>query len=82
MVRGRFAEAEAALAGLIGQAENAGAAEGTDELLFWLAHCREQQGRRKEAAATYRAMLKRYPQSPFAADARERAEALEAERSP
>jgi TolA-binding protein len=76
MVKGQFAQAEAKLVALVQQTEDAGASDGLDEMLFWLAHCREQQGRSAEAAQTYRVMLRRFPSSSFAADARERADAL------
>jgi len=76
MVKGEYAQAEARLAALVQQAEDAGANEGLDEMLFWLAQSREQQGHAAEAAQTYRAMLRRFPASGFATDARERADAL------
>ena len=76
MLNGQFRRAEAGLVALLAAYTEAGETAGLDEVLFWLAHCREQLGRNAESAATYRRLLARFPASDYAADARERVGAL------
>jgi len=83
---GLAASAKVALAGAVeatGNAERAatllqevaapakGASYPTDAALILLGNLRERQGKKDEAKRTYEDLLARFPQSPFAAEARE-----------
>ncbi len=82
MLDRRFDRAELKLVALVRQYEEAKVVEGLDEVVFWLANCREQQGRSAAAVATYRQLVTRFPKSDYATDARERVSALGAAAAP
>ena len=56
--------------------EAAGDGRHAAEATFWLAYCDERQGRPYEAAALYKRLLERYPQSAPAPEARRRLDRL------
>lgn len=82
MLDGRFDRAESKLVALVQQYEESKVVEGLDEIVFWLANCREQQGHSAAAAATYRQLVAQFPKSDYATDARERVSALGAAVAP
>ena len=82
MLDRRFDRAELKLVALVRQYEEAKVTEGLDEVVFWLANCREQQGRSAAAVTTYRRLVARFPKSDYATDARERVSALGAAAAP
>ena len=82
MLDRRFDRAELKLVALVRQYEEAKVVEGLDEVVFWLANCREHQGRSAAAVATYRRLISRFPKSDYATDARERVSTLGAAAAP
>jgi len=64
-----YAEAAAALGPLIDRFETAGAADSAAQTTFWLAYCKEKLGQTAAAAALYRTLQARYPDTPAARQA-------------
>ena len=62
--------------------EAAGDARRAAESMFWLAFCRERQGRTAQARGLYDRVVKKYPRQQVAETAQQRLEGLPAEDTP
>lgn len=72
----RYERAAAAFERLLPRLEAAGDDRRAAEALFWLAFCREKQGRADQAEELYRRLIRGHPRSPAAGEARRRLAAM------
>ena len=80
---GRYARADQAFRALADLAAARDDARRAAEALFWAGYCQEKLGRRAPAAATYREVLRAYPDQPAAEQAQWRLSRLrQADQSP
>ena len=82
IAKGRYEDASASLSRLMGSYERSGDKTHAAEATFWLAYCREKEGRRDEAAALYEHVSKDYSGTAVARPARERLGLLRKEPAP
>lgn len=71
-----FARAAGRFASLVDTFEASGEDNRAAEAVFWLAYCREKQGRTKEAGLLYQRVLRKYAESPASREAERRLGAL------
>ena len=73
---GKYADASKILEPLIVACETSGDLRQAAESTFWLGYCKEKSGKSAEAAAFYRRVIERYPQTAAARTAQDRLDAL------
>jgi len=81
-VNADYAGAAGKLQQVLPRFEAAGDDRRAAESMFWLAFCREKQGRTDVARGLYGRVTKQYPRQAAAGKARQRLEALPAEQEP
>lgn len=73
---GRYADASKLLEPLIVGYESAKDSHRAAESTFWLGYCKEKSGNSGDAAACYRRVIERYPQTDAARNAQDRLDGL------
>ena len=71
-----FARAAGRFASLVDMFEASGEDRRAAEVVFWLAYCREKQGRTEEAGLLYQRVLRKYADAPASREAERRLGAL------
>ena len=68
----RYAEAAESFLSLVGEFEKARNDTRAAEATFWLAYCREKQGRKAVARTLYKELVRKYPDTPASRNATDR----------